>query len=73
MCAQVRLKVAIDFHEADSRHLHKQIEALSNPNTPWEELSEASSVTSNMSCPARDREIHLDFEVPIPLRHFVTH
>ena len=71
MRAQVRLKVAVDFHEADARHLHKQIEALSHPNTPWEDLSETSSVTSSMSCPARDREIHLDLEVSILIRHFV--
>lgn len=55
---QVRLKVAIDFHQADSRDLHLQIEALSNNNTPWETLSETSSVVSAISS-------HIDIEVLI--------
>ena len=62
MIAQVRLKVAIEFHEADSRDLHKQIDALStstNGNTPWETSSETSSVTSGFS----SREHHMDIEV----------
>lgn len=59
MIAQVRLKVAIEFHEADSRDLHKQIDALSTS-------SETSSVTSGFS----SREHHMDIEVrvtPSPL------
>ena len=52
MIAQVRLKVAIEFHEADSRDLHKQIDALSTS-------SETSSVTSGFS----SREHHMDIEV----------
>jgi hypothetical protein len=69
MIAQVRLKVAIEFHEADSRDLHKQIDALSTSttgNTPWETSSETSSVTSGFS----SREHHMDIEVrvtPSPL------
>jgi hypothetical protein len=52
MIVQVRLKVAIEFHEADSRDLHKQIDALSTS-------SETSSVTSGFS----SREHHMDIEV----------
>jgi len=58
---QVSLKVAINFHQADSRELHRQIDILSQPNTavnsPWEDLSETSSVTSGIS------DLHLDVEV----------
>jgi len=67
--AQVRLKVAIEFHEADSRDLHKQIDALSTSttgNTPWETSSETSSVTSGFS----SREHHMDIEVRVTPPHF---